>query len=331
MRPLSFGLALQVKRQDCACLCMCTNVRLHGKMCPHDSALFVFPRESERSHWLILGWVEYWFSVDLKPALRGSQPLSCPAFTVSTWWRLLNMGWNPSKWKLEIPLPLGCIIASCSVSASAFPVQTLLFPMPSNPGSIHHSVCVFALQLVCAPRDSSKQCGQDICHCGLCILERPNNKGIQTTCQKVAGVLRKVKSGKELKQTEGAAKVTSGVRLAEVAGMLCAKALRCRCVWHTRRPWCLKQRKQGGGRGAKARGEMGARSWGGLWTLVAAWSRWEAHGPHQWSPGLLLFHLLRQLSSDSLPQPQRAQVCLCRLPGRKLMSGEAFAVHSTVY
>lgn len=57
-------------------------------------------------------------------------------------------------------------------------------------------------------------------------------------------------------------------------------------------------------RGAKARGEMGAGSRGSLWTLVAAWSRWEeTHGSHQWSPGLLLFHLLHQCSSESLPQP----------------------------
>lgn len=68
------------------------------------------------------------------------------------------------------------------------------------------SVCVFARQLVCAPREGGKQCRQDVCHCGLCVLERPNRKGIQTTRQKVAGVSRKVKPGKELKQTEGVEK-----------------------------------------------------------------------------------------------------------------------------
>lgn len=218
------------------CLCMCTNVRLRGKLCPCDSALFVFPRELELSHWLnsrmgsalasnwLLEGQSYFRVLPLPLALDGGFQTTWDKIPPSESPRVPFLSAAQLPPALSLPLP-PLFRHFCS--------QLL----PIRGSFTASSVCVFARQLVCAPRDGSKQCRQDVCHCDLSVLERPSNKEIQMARPKVAGVSRKVKPEKELMQTEGVGQVTSGVRLAEVAGMLCAKAVRCRCVWHSRRPW----------------------------------------------------------------------------------------------
>lgn len=53
--------------------------------------------------------------------------------------------------------------------------------------------------------------------------------------------------------------------------------------------------------------------------------------PLVWSPGLLFFHLPHHLFLDSLPQTQRAQVCLYHLPQAGAGEwGRLFALHTAV-
>lgn len=127
-----------------------------------------------------------------------------------------------------------------------------------------------------------------------CIFpKRSNNEVIQMIRLKVTGMRIKVKQGKELKQVMGQ-KMKVTIRLLEVDGMACAKALRCVSSVPGGHCDCNRENK-GEILGAKVRGEMGvAPSWGSLKTLVAPWLRREdTRVSQKWSPGLFL-HVLHQ-------------------------------------
>lgn len=154
------------------------------------------------------------------------------------------------------------------------PVQTLLFPTPSNPGSIHGFVCLCVCTAVGLCSKRGRQTMQTRCLplWPVCSRETKQERNSNNT-SKSGWCVEKSEARKGAEANGGGGQSDFWRKIAGVAGRLCAKALRCRCVWHSRRPWRPKHTKQGGGRGAKARGEMGAGSRGGLWTLVAAWSR----------------------------------------------------------